>query len=487
MSDELRNKRKRSESQISEQLDERLTKNKRYLLFKLIERHFNDVTYHNYSNTQMKVYSKDSFNRFGDDLTKEIFQYLTLEDKIRLECVSKQWQRCVYNKQFVIEIKIRLKRYKRTRQLACMSIGPTKKRSYEVCLESLLKKCSNIEKISIGPKNNSSVLSLIGGYCPKIKSLKLWDSYSYEGNMSFFRIYGPKLEELDIEGNAEAIKEYTKYCPNLKKIYITEYSIICEKDEQYLPKLVRIEVLEISSRNLLNFEKISVKYSQTMKILNIRINDMTQEDLKTCIKCIARFENLKELKLRINCSKKTETIDDCLSLIGQKCTKLLKLDLRINSSVPISDQFFQIFSEFKSIKKLELYLPNNTVLSGSVECFKHCKQLNELVIDYKELSEEFFNNFETIVPKLKFLKITTCKQYGDNFIDRFDSLKYIKRVELSIEREDGSVLSTPRDFGKFSVIGMKKDMDVILVPDEDVDEDEDYSNDSYDSYDCGSD
>ena len=42
------------------------------------------------------VYGNDSMLRFGDDLTEEVLQYLTLEDKIRLECVSKQWQRCVY-------------------------------------------------------------------------------------------------------------------------------------------------------------------------------------------------------------------------------------------------------------------------------------------------------------------------------------------------------------------------------------------------------
>ena len=93
----------RSETQISEQLDERLTMNdnKRYLL--LFKKHFTDIIIHNYSNTQMKVYAKNSFDRLGDDLTELILQYLTFEDKVRLECVSKQWRRLVYNKQFIIE------------------------------------------------------------------------------------------------------------------------------------------------------------------------------------------------------------------------------------------------------------------------------------------------------------------------------------------------------------------------------------------------
>ena len=96
-------------------------------------------------------------------------------------------------------------------------------------------------------------------------------------------------------------------------------------------------------------------YGKTLKTLNITLRALTVEELKTCIECIARFENLKELKLGIITSKITEPIDDCLSLIGQNCNKLLKLDLMINYYVPISDQFLAVFSEFKTIRKLKLY------------------------------------------------------------------------------------------------------------------------------------
>ena len=42
------------------------------------------------------IYEKDSMDRLADDLTEEVLQYLTFSDKVRLECVSKQWMRCVY-------------------------------------------------------------------------------------------------------------------------------------------------------------------------------------------------------------------------------------------------------------------------------------------------------------------------------------------------------------------------------------------------------
>jgi len=47
---------------------------------------------------------KTSFDRFGDDLSELIVSYLTIEDKFRFECLSKQWRRLVFNKTYVLRI-----------------------------------------------------------------------------------------------------------------------------------------------------------------------------------------------------------------------------------------------------------------------------------------------------------------------------------------------------------------------------------------------
>ena len=46
----------------------------------------------------------DSFDRFGDDLLELIVSYLTIEDKFRFQCLSKQWRRVVFNKTYVLKI-----------------------------------------------------------------------------------------------------------------------------------------------------------------------------------------------------------------------------------------------------------------------------------------------------------------------------------------------------------------------------------------------
>ena len=144
------------------------------------------------------------------------------------------------------------------------------------------------------------------------------------------------------------------------------------------------------------------------------------KELKTCIDCICRFENLRKLTLIFQTSKMKEPIDDYLSLIGQKCNKLLKLNLIIDDSVPISDRFFDVFSQFKAIKKLGIHLnKRNGSIKGSVECFKLCKQLIDIDITYDELSEDFFVNIASFVPKLQLLYVSTGHGFSDSFINPF--------------------------------------------------------------------
>ncbi len=46
--------------------------------------------------TSNLVYSKDSFDRFGDDFCELILSYLTFEEQFCYECVSQQWLRLIH-------------------------------------------------------------------------------------------------------------------------------------------------------------------------------------------------------------------------------------------------------------------------------------------------------------------------------------------------------------------------------------------------------
>ena len=172
---------------------------------------------------------------------------LTFEDKIRHEFVSKQWKRCVFQRQFVIngeDMRSDEVNESKMNSLDKLFRKIDNKIQFDVnLLESVLKKCPNIRKVNLNFVINSEVLSLIDHYCPRIKSL----IYLYESNddkaLSFFRKNGQQLEELCIENyeDNEVTEKCLKLCPNLKNVYVNDISIIYNEDKSFLPKLERIE------------------------------------------------------------------------------------------------------------------------------------------------------------------------------------------------------------------------------------------------------
>src|SRR4051812_28829607 len=47
---------------------------------------------------------RDSFKRICDDASEVVLQYLGIKDKLRFECVSKQFQKTIFRNQFKIEL-----------------------------------------------------------------------------------------------------------------------------------------------------------------------------------------------------------------------------------------------------------------------------------------------------------------------------------------------------------------------------------------------
>ena len=82
-------------------------------------------------------YSRQSFDRFGDDLCEVLLSYLSFEDKIRLQCVDKQWNRFILTKQSVLIVSTRSECKDNVRQLNPMIVNSNR-------LKSLLKKCPYI-------------------------------------------------------------------------------------------------------------------------------------------------------------------------------------------------------------------------------------------------------------------------------------------------------------------------------------------------------
>ncbi len=44
-------------------------------------------------------YNKQSFERFSDNVCETLFSYLSISDKVKFECMPKQWQSLIFNNQ----------------------------------------------------------------------------------------------------------------------------------------------------------------------------------------------------------------------------------------------------------------------------------------------------------------------------------------------------------------------------------------------------
>jgi hypothetical protein len=53
----------------------------------------------NQMNSKWRIYSRNSFDRFGDDFRELLLSYLSLKDKLVFRYVSKRWKRCLFGRQ----------------------------------------------------------------------------------------------------------------------------------------------------------------------------------------------------------------------------------------------------------------------------------------------------------------------------------------------------------------------------------------------------
>ena len=142
-------------------------------------------------------------------------------------------------------------------------------------LESVLKKCPNIIRVNLCLAVNSSVLLLIGRYCHRIKSL----FYDYTNDdkafsrwaskctlapaLSFFRMYGHKLEELYLfkedneyftedktENDKKMLNIILNLCPNMTTISLPEETVPLFDEKGFLPKLKAIKDIGSGPKDL---------------------------------------------------------------------------------------------------------------------------------------------------------------------------------------------------------------------------------------------
>ncbi|XP_054155955.1 uncharacterized protein LOC128954403 isoform X1 [Oppia nitens] len=222
----------------------------------------------------------DSFDRFGDDLAELLLQYLSIDDKLRLQSVSKQWLALIFTGQTHLVLDEKL--FKR------MSFEMTVKNVKKLKLfETIVKKCPNITKVNVRDINFfDGLLDLLIKYCNQLTHLSIKQKVTEVWPVvepifaEFIERFGQQLKTFKFDGNNQQFNRQLLYkvCDRLSHLKTVE---ITGNDDLFTDSHFRVNRLPIGlksfnvklsdKQSLTLFSKFADSYGQQIRTLNISV------------------------------------------------------------------------------------------------------------------------------------------------------------------------------------------------------------------------
>ncbi|CAG2164705.1 unnamed protein product, partial [Oppiella nova] len=293
-----------------------------------------------------KVYPKDSLDRLGDDLCQHLLSFLSLEDRFRCECVSKQWQRVVYETQTELTIDPQL-------------MGST---ISEESFETLLQKCENITRIEFLCFNdlNDTIIDSIAKHCHHLNAIYIENNFGLNDSRieRLFKRFAKQLKSIECQdmgpnsGDHNCIADNIKFCTHLTRLgnsfynNMRLYRVVTGDETDVLFKRLTSFQFTYSNEDVKCFDVFVNRYQNQMKSMDVFIDetseDLLQKSVDILMSGLSRMRALIDLK--IHCSEKTlsDIIADQLRHIGANCGQLRRLSIDVymrgHDSRHISDQ-----------------------------------------------------------------------------------------------------------------------------------------------------
>ena len=300
------------------------------------ESHLQSLDMSSDKNLVPKCISKNSHSfddRVCDDLSEVLLQFLPLEGKLRLECVSKQFQRTVFQKQFSITLYSCLQS---NNEMSKYFKGKSFKIYYSKSIESLLKKCPNIQFLSLFLKNNGifeSILPLITKCCRYLNefNVTLKDRRTEpELNEEFLRLFGPKLKYISCGANLDL-----NSFPNLYSIEKKSFSLFniviprfTSPERAVALNLMKLKelIIDIYPQNDV-FPEVLQKFHK-IRQLGLILYTINENSVINSFKGSSILQNLIELKYRgCGTAEKSNQFFDSLKQFAEKFPKLKNIEI----------------------------------------------------------------------------------------------------------------------------------------------------------------
>ncbi|XP_054155933.1 uncharacterized protein LOC128954383 [Oppia nitens] len=392
---------------------------------------------------------KDSFDdRFGDDLCQLLLQYLPIEDKLRLESVSKQWLALIFNTQTDVIFDEKL-----LHNMSLDSMGDNCQTTIKL-FDLIISKCPNITAVNISFGSTlpgavhmmNSFINLLIKYCHRLRhiSIKLdYDGLWSDFNRMFkrlFRQFGQQLLTFKFVGNnlgfnKQLFYEVVNGMPNLKTLDIlyensdqssVQLNDIFRKNNKFylLPKSLQSLNIKLADTSLPLFANFADIFGHQLISLTIRFDhlvidddvDVWANDLKPLSAGFRQMPRLRQLKFELPIDFGTDFSGDLFSTIGRNCRQLRSLDYKSNlgNILKIKAIFVAINKHMsKQLRRLSLeWMCDNidddnedveelSLTSGSLNRLHGLTHLTLRLHDWDIIGEQFFQDIHLNLPRLQ--------------------------------------------------------------------------------------
>ena len=392
-----------------------------------------------------EIYSKDSFDRFGDDLTEVLLSYLSIKNCFDLRYVSKQWKSLIFNKQNFLRLDNNID-WTQTSNLRQ--------------LEITLKSCPNITSIDVNnylELNIDLIFELIIKYCDNLCEINYtFDELSEDMCNKFFEKFGSNLKKIDlktnlplhpIQANRPMIK-FLKLCPNISHIYN------CPEFKYYLNNIFNGK--EILFKNLKSFsfkffdnnsnydsediqriETLFESNKNSLEEIRITINaDNKNDNYLKALNSLPKLRKLKSLKITNYMQSRDENnlIINALNKLPNNCKQLKKFDLYIPSFIGENNlnSFFQTLKTFSQLKYLSLDIQwTESDLSVHLNSFPNLKYFT---LRTNKINDSFFNSIDKYLPNVQFIHLHIFRiNISKQMFDSLSKLRKLRKLKLFLD------------------------------------------------------
>ena len=371
-------------------------------------------------------YRRDSFSdSFWDDLCEDILQYLSLEDKLRLECVSKQFQRTVFQRQYKLNLSISREYHKLylitehsiLRDPNYYNIEYQSLHSFKV----LLKKCPNIKQLELNGPNHcdynydsikfNEVFRLIIESCNNLSEVIVKNDIILNESIfeEFHQKFGPKIKYLR---SLNELFDLSRF-PNIEKIKISGFTLDYISSELRLDKLKQLGlVINQGQEHMLH---TVIDTFPTLTHLNLYFRSRDENAIYKSLKSISNLKHLIHFKIKNQMRKIDNRFYDLLKQMANNCQNLKSIDCRFDINDQNSD-LRQFLTQLKAspLKRLNLWLnldQYNIEVNEmfSFELFKGFENITHLSLGFNGLQlttkDTILKNIDINLPKLQYLDI----------------------------------------------------------------------------------